>query len=337
MSGYGGAQLDQNQKLEYHLGGKNFLHDHGAPFGLSRNLPWFFRRPSIFRTNRKRLNGTAMLVSVLVPWVVFCMVFYLMSFKVHYDSPWACWSLTALIFLLSVGASGLLLQVARVRRERDVEEQYEPMWYGFLCITCFLGIVVGIALGFHNFARTSQAYEFQNLATYHDIDPANYVGQQLVDAGRVQFSDKAYLDIGKSMGFKDSDIYCVAPIVSPKSAPESYVDFWAVGKNCCSGVSADFHCKGYLDTHNKGGLRLMDDSSRPFYRLAVQQAEATYKIKTHKPLFFVWGEDPIKHTDDLQHNAYTIFICGLFAALIVQLFLVITATLVFAKIFPSRS
>jgi len=278
------------------------------------------------------------MVNVFVPWILFSTVFALVSFSYHYKSPMACFMVIALLLLKTVGVSGLFWQSARIRKEKEIDEDHEPMWYGFLCVTCLLAIVVGVILGYHNFnLHMDTVYDFENLATYRDVDPAKFVGQQLVDAGRVQFNSEAHLDISKSMAFKSHDIYCVAPIVSPSTSATTYVDFWAVGKNCCSGTSADFHCGGYKDTTAHGGLRLMDDASRPFYRLAVQQAEATHKIVTHKPLFFVWGTDPIKYTEDLRYKGRTLYIMGVFSAFVVQCVFVVMATLVFAKTFPRRT
>lgn len=341
MSKYGAPSFNPNQaferRLELRLGGKAFDVPYGAPHGLSIRLPCCFRiNHSIFRSNRKQLNGVAIIVSALVPWVIFCLVYALVSFYVHYQTPITCWVCVVALFLVSVGTCGVLFQLARIRRERETEAEREPMWYGFLCATCFIGVVAGVVLGSRIFGPMCEVYDFQNLATYHNVDPSHYVGQQLVDAGRVQFSARSHLDIGKSMGFKNVDIYCVAPIVSPETTPQTYLDFWAIGKNCCSGVTSDFHCDGYNNSLARGGLRLLDDASRPFYRLAVQQAEATYNIRSHKPLFFVWGEDPVRHTNGLQHNAYQTYILGVSAAFCVQLFLVVTASLVFAKIFPMR-
>ncbi len=95
---------------------------------------------------------------------------------------------------------------------------------------------------------------------------------------QVYFADNTRLDTSRSMGFKNLDLYCVAPIVNGNSALESY-DFWAIGLNCCSGVSSDFRCGEWNNPHARSGLRLMRDDQRPFFRLAVQQAAAAHKLK----------------------------------------------------------
>lgn len=338
MKGYGGAPMQPRQELARHLGGQSYKQTHGAPFGLSVHLPCFWRQPSVFRSSKRRLNIVAILVNLFVPWLLFCFVFWILSFSFHYANPLTSWLIVALIFMISVVPFTLLWKMASLKREKHQEEEEDrPMWYGFLAITCFIAIAAGTLLGSTNYDNNlSKAYDLENLATYRDVDPMNYVGQQMVDAGRIVFNDKTHLDISKSMGFKDSDLYCVAPIVSDTASAKKYHDFWAVGKNCCSGVSADFTCKGYNDARYHGGLRLMDDTSRPFYRLAVQQAEATYGIKTHKPLFFIWGPDPLQYTADLKRAGLAMYTTGILVALCVQLFTIVCALLVFAKVYPSR-
>lgn len=343
MLGYGAVPFDNAAEvLEKRLGGKApdyYMHAHQAPYGWSLRLPWFAMPHSMFRTNRKRLNAVAIIVNVFVPWCLFCVVFSLVSFSVHFTAPATCFSVIAFLLVIFAGTFALMWQSARIRKEREAEEEEEsePMWYGFLCITSCLAIALGVLIGFHNYdVHMSTVFTYETLATYRDVDPASYVGQQLVDAGRVQFNDKSHIDISKSMAFKSRDMYCVAPIVSPKTNSKTFVDFWVVGKNCCSGHSADFHCEGFDNASFKGGLRLMDESERPFYRLAVQQAEATYKISTRKPLFFVWGADPVKYTDDLRHNGLMLYTMGILTAFVVQCFLVASATLAFSKAFPTR-
>jgi hypothetical protein len=299
-------------------------------------LPCFHREHSPFHTNRRRLNSVAILTNVFIPVLVFCLVFGIVSFQVHFAAPWACYALVALIFLLTVGVFGALAQLANVHKHKETEDEHSPMWYNFLAACCLLAIIAGVVFGLQNYSRMETYYNYHHLNTYTNVDPGAYVGEQLVDAGRVTFKDDVHLDISHSMGFKSSELYCVAPIVSPGMNKDTHYDFWAVGKNCCSGVAADFHCQGFKDAVNMGGLRLMNDAERPFYRLAVQQAEATYKITTHKPLFFIWQWDVLQWTEDLRTLAYRSFFFALFTAFVVQIFLVMVATLVFAKDLPNR-
>jgi len=313
-------------------------HPHGAPFGVSLKLPFFHTEYSTFRTNRRRLNAYAILLNVIVPWLLFCFVFAICSFTLRYYNPGTCFAMVAIILLLTVGKFGFQYQLAKIRKEKETEDEHEPMWYGFLAVCCLLAIIAGIIAGSLNFNRHMQPfYNLNHLNTFRDIDPKDYVGEQLVDAGRVNFKDGVYVDVSHSMGFRNDDTYCVAPIVSANlSAKDNYWDFWAVGKNCCSGVQADFHCENYLDIRKMGGLRLLNDEDRPFYRLAVQQAEATYKITTHKPLFFTWMYDPIQWAQRLQSDGFLMFMYGIITALVIQVCLVATATLAYAKEMPER-
>ena len=67
----------------------------------------------------------------------------------------------------------------------------------------------------------------------------------------------------------------MAPIVVGNGTLESY-DFWAVGLNCCSSNTGDYRCGEFSNPAAQSGLRLMDQREADFFRLAVQQAEASY-------------------------------------------------------------
>merc|ERR1719428_1211955 len=117
------------------------------------------------------------------------------------------------------------------------------------------------------------------------------------------------LDMKKAMGFKNLDLYCVAPIVNGDNQLASY-DFWAVGINCCSGVSSDFRCGEFNNPHARSGLRLLRDDQRSFFRLAVQQAEAAYNLKAIHPLFFYWTDDPTSDMQSMLEEGYRFFFIG---------------------------
>merc|ERR1719235_1053110 len=173
--------------------------------------------------------------------------------------------------------------------------------------------------------------DLTHMASYKDVNTNDDLGQQLMDAGQIQFAKGTVLDLSRSMGFKNHDIYCVSPIVTKGSPHQPLsVDFWAVGKNCCSGVSADFHCSGFSDPQNTGVIRLMHDEDRPFYRLAVQQAEATYHLTASHPLFFQWVRDADQATNDYAHRGYYNYFLFIAADFLLQIFLTAVTALAFA-------
>jgi hypothetical protein len=136
------------------------------------------------------------------------------------------------------------------------------------------------------------------------VNPATSSGQQLMDAGAVFFAHGSYLDFTKAISFSSGSKYCVVPIVLGKPERADY-DFWAVGIDCCdehprgntfptvAGEPQKFHCGDYNNPNARAGLRMMNTALRPYFRLAVEQAEAAYDIKAPHPLFFYWMEDPI--------------------------------------------
>merc|ERR1719213_579096 len=83
------------------------------------------------------------------------------------------------------------------------------------------------------------------------------------------------------------------------------------------------------DFHAKAGLRSMDDGARPFFRMAVQEAEATYKIRARHPIFLDWMQDPATELASWQQNGvrmickyvFSFLLFSVFAAMSVGLFM----------------
>jgi hypothetical protein len=81
-------------------------------------------------------------------------------------------------------------------------------------------------------------------------------------------------------------------------------DWWAVGVNCCDGnTAADFKCGEVNDPRSRSGMRLLSDTTRPFYLLAVQEWSATYGLPVKHPLFFTWVKDPLETENQLDNQA----------------------------------
>eukprot|EP00929_Paragymnodinium_shiwhaense_P122286 TRINITY_DN94932_c0_g1_i1.p1 TRINITY_DN94932_c0_g1~~TRINITY_DN94932_c0_g1_i1.p1 ORF type:complete len:313 (+),score=76.10 TRINITY_DN94932_c0_g1_i1:182-1120(+) len=273
---------------------------------------------------RRRMNLVAICVNILFPWLLFCVIFAVMSFYLHYQHPTMAW-------LIVLGAYGVV-GVSGFLAFRAKQKQLDPMWYTFSTIALFVAVTLAAICGDMNFWFNMQPFfDIENLNTYPSVNPAREKGQQLMDAGRVYFAEGTALDMRKAMGFKNLDLYCVAPIVNGQQQLASY-DFWAVGINCCSGVSSDFRCGEFNNPQARSGLRLMRDDQRPFYRLAVQQAEAAYNIKATHPLFFYWMQDPVAQMNMYRDDGFKYYLLGIFTHFAFNLFCVICAVVGFSKI-----
>lgn len=266
------------------------------------------------------------------------------SFSLHYSDPGTC-KLLCFGVLAFVALLGWF--TFRVWWKRD-EGTQDPKWYAFLFVMSTLAWVFAFVFGDKNFSTNMSPYfDITSLNVYPNVDPAVYRGQQLMDAGRIVFVPGSHLDLSKSMGFRNLDTYCVAPITRALDhvaaavgtndtatvavATDVTYDFWAVGLNCCSGHQPDFHCGEYNNVNARSGLRLMRDDQRAYFRLAVQQAEAAYGIRAPHPIFMYWMQDPHSEINAYQDDAYKFWLVGLGAFFAFQLLMLIIATVVFSK------
>lgn len=274
---------------------------------------------------RRRMNLVPIVLCIVIPWSVFVLVFGLMSFGFHYRLP-----------LLTTGCAlfllfGVLCVCAKAYHDRKKGES-DPSWVIFLAASLLMAWFVGFDMGDANYATNTRGYyDLKGLNNYTNVYPNRMLGQQLMDAGVVTFAKGSQLDISRSMGFKNHDMYCVAPIVFGKEPSVSY-DFWAVGKGCCSGSQADFHCDNYNNPAADNGVRLLDSGDKAFYRLAVQQAEATYNIKAATPVFFTWDVNTGNKMNTKLSHAMQSFVAWMMSYLVFQTFVVVVASIVFSKL-----
>lgn len=246
-----------------------------------------------------------------------------MCFKVHYDTPDLAWMLVAAGYCIVI-LSGILGWRAKMN---DVDGG----WYFYAAFACFMAVSLAVVFGDMNYLyNMNPFYSIESLNSYPAVNAAQAKGSQLMDAGRVYFTGDTGIDTRRAMGFKSSELFCVAPIVTGTGKLASY-DFWAVGTNCCSGVSSDFRCGEYMNPHAHSGLRLVREDQRAFYRLAVQQAEAAYGIKAAHPLFFHWTQDPVADTALYRDAGLHYFLVGIFGHFAFNALCVAVATSAMAK------
>mmetsp|Transcript_81275 Transcript_81275/g.161293 ORF Transcript_81275/g.161293 Transcript_81275/m.161293 type:complete len:331 (-) Transcript_81275:53-1045(-) len=321
----------------------------GGPYGGSPQVPSqaygsFSGQPDPSakfppRGPRRRINAVPIFLSLFGPWLLFAVVYGAMTFSLHYEKPALVFIIVNLSFIVVIGVA--LAALSRLRKQAKKHPLYEASWLTFMFVTMLVGWTVAVVAGDMNYYQNMKLfYDLMNLNSYPEVDPAVTRGQMVMDAGRINFVADTHLDLKRSIGFKHNDVYCVAPVSKANKANStkgslqtlSNYDFWAVGVNCCSGNEPDFHCGQYKSPSAHGGLRLMSDDERAFFRLAVQQAEAAYNIKATHPLFFHWMQDPQQEVNSYHQRGITNYLMGVFIFFSIQLFLVAAASLAFARL-----
>jgi len=297
---------------------------------------------------RRRLNILAIGLALFVPWLIFVFAAWSLSFKVRYDYPMIAYSVLLVCFMGVVIFAYLALKATR---EKMTQGLHIPSWYIFCFLTSLFMLLAGILIGNYIYSTYCQpSYQVAELTTYHDVDASKLRGAQMMDAGTIAFTSGTKLDLTKAMMFHDRSSYCVAPLIVGDLPPQSY-DFWVVGKGCCSlpvggyPNGYNYHCGSWNNLEGAFVNRLMNDEDRPYYRMAVQQAEGAFKINAVHPLFFVWphssssssslrnGTATAATSNDYGSNQGSVYFqAAVFGMFIVQLFLVVVATMAFSTL-----
>lgn len=287
---------------------------------------------------RRRLNTPAVIWAVLIPYGCFLVTCAFMTFSVHYYHPLITGVLITLAFVLSISLSIKAFAAWKGSEDEEVSVvNYNPSWYLFLACTCMLAVTVGTILGEACFTQMAKYFDVKDLGKANGLDPTTASGKAYMDSGIILWSNSTVVDTSLAIGFKDKDVYCVAPLsvnllgrnvvnAGPPLPLASY-DFWVAGTNCCNGYPKDFGCG--LNTlslnDERSGLRIMDSSKLLYYRLAVQQAEVEFGIHAEHPLFFSWLEDPESVIDAYFNAALTGFAAASTGYLLFQVLLVAIA------------
>jgi len=285
------------------------------------------------RAFRRKMNIVPVLLALFLPWLVYCGSFSLLSFYYHFKYAYMVYAVVGVTFILVVMMGAFAMDALQNRSMGSTS--MEPHWYVFIFVTSLLAWILGVSCGQYNFFYCMQPYyDVVSLNMYDGVDPSRTQGIELMDAGRIIFTGRSTLDLQKVAGFRNSQTYCVAPITVFEGSnatvkPLLRYDFWAVGTDCCAGNH--FRCGAYDSSRAHSGLRLLRDDQRGFFRLAVQQAEASYGIKAIHPLFFHWLDDPSTEALDYQEDGFRWYFLGMFTYFCSQFVMVTGAVTTFAR------
>eukprot|EP00927_Polykrikos_kofoidii_P009461 TRINITY_DN13946_c0_g1_i1.p1 TRINITY_DN13946_c0_g1~~TRINITY_DN13946_c0_g1_i1.p1 ORF type:complete len:357 (+),score=52.34 TRINITY_DN13946_c0_g1_i1:117-1073(+) len=265
----------------------------------------------------RRINCFPVMCALFVPWVTLQACFGFFASYWHYAAPVSLHGCAFVLFLIGL----VILQKARKAKQHGADNFFQYYIGYSLLITLFLGCCFG-DLTFYSKLRP--VYELSYSATYTNVDPSSHTlytgevlptrGRQFQDAGAIYFDSKAVLDMNRSTSFKMGTLYCVAPIVNPSCEKNCGHDFWAIGKNCCSEDASNFQCGQWNNVRAKSGLRSMDEESRPFYRLAVLEAEGRFGLRSSHPIFLNWVQDPLVEVKQMRRLGYRSFIIFMFVS-----------------------
>lgn len=264
---------------------------------------------------RRRVNCVPTLLAIFLPWLLYLVVYAMVAFEFHYLAP-----ISTIFIMLAISA-------CCIRFAQDAYFRFkmgEDWFYRVYLATAFI-VVVGSAwvIADHTFWTWMQpAINADKLAEYSNVNPSTHVavngatlpttGKRYQDAGKIYFTGNAVIDQSKAMAFKLGHAYCVAPIVDPDCVKNCGYDFWAVGVDCCSEDAADFRCGEFANPRAKSAIRMMYDWQRPYFRLAVLEAEGAHEIMSVHPEFFYWMEDPVGEVRHWKMVGYKRFMMGMF-------------------------
>lgn len=290
--------------LQYLVGPRGFDGGiHNSPFVEGRakepfSAPGTYNPFKFARPWKRRINLLSIVQILALLFLVFAMTVYLYGFRVHYTAPVWCslWLAFCMVLCLVFLVKGVLIW--RKQKQEILTVLWYMMddhtWYLFLAAAVFGSALVGYLVGNIIYdAYSLPYYTLSQLHSYTDVDPVKG-GKGYMDTGAIDFRNGSFVDTTHGVGYKDSDVYCVAPVKWGNDTVANN-DFWAVGVNCCNGFPGDFNCfEDRTDVLARGGMRVLDDDEIRHYKLAVMQAGQEWGRASPNPIFLSWMRDPAK-------------------------------------------
>eukprot|EP00928_Gymnodinium_smaydae_P073342 TRINITY_DN56559_c0_g1_i1.p1 TRINITY_DN56559_c0_g1~~TRINITY_DN56559_c0_g1_i1.p1 ORF type:complete len:407 (-),score=67.74 TRINITY_DN56559_c0_g1_i1:84-1214(-) len=237
------------------------------------------------------------IVCVFAPPLVFSYVSWLVTFKTHFDLQSYVWLPVSLAFAPVISAWWKLRREAPQRHDKVGGHRLQ------MVLVLIAVLTAAVSSDFNYWNCMYPIYSLRSMKSYTDIDPAETLGQRVMDAATITFVNESRVATDLAMSYTTWETYCVAPIATGSLAERlQQYDFWAVGVGCCYSGAPSFHCGEYNNVKARSGLRLTDPEQLHYFQLAVQQAEAEYAIEAPHPIFIHWVEDPV-HEEVVLYQA----------------------------------
>lgn len=278
------AQGEEPQHPDPFHGDDPFL-THAA--GINRPAPTMRKRTMQKEQGTSKWDILTTIGLIFIPWMLFVGLSFLFAFAYHYhyDLVWV-----VVIFCLILA----LLPISFGQDRRTVH-------FLFFGVLCAVATIAASACGFYNYHENMFAYwSYINDGVYTNLLPSEPADSHK-DAGKIFFSDDARVDTSKAVGYKDGNVYCVAPVLD--DVPIAKVQYWAVGQDCCS-QRADFNCDDSWSPKAHSGVVILESnewlpSHRDKYMESVKLAESVYDIvSAPDPVFVRWVAEPEVVQDD---------------------------------------
>lgn len=260
---------------------------------------------------RRRTRSTDVIVSIVLPWLIFLLVISLFLFAYHDMSPlvWiliaACLGLAMVFLFLGVLARhGTFLAI------------------GLLCLTSVVaGVATGLWLHSEYLERFWQLDAGQEYREIHPLANTSHTA----DASVIHFQNGSFVDSARTVGYvSQGRIYCVAP-VSRRGPYNTRVSYWAVGRDCCE-MRSNFECGSSRDLGAQTAVTALPNRE---YLAAVHEALSVYgleRVENAQLVSFV--NSPQDMIGDMWDEALSIALI----AMIFDLLLVSMAGVLVAKV-----
>lgn len=274
---------------------------------------------------QERLDMITVLVNLFMPTVIFDLVTYCQGSHYSTISPLVCQ-----LIVIACGVIAVLLNIGWVAHLLKEGWRSKPYWKVLLGVTTMIAFIMAMTIGQISYVDNVRPYvDLHQLSTQSNIDPLADTSMEIMDAGIVKFKTSSIVNTSMGIGFKNRDVYCVAPIGT--AVPSQKYAFWAVGLNCCPSGPGTFNCGDVKVPNATTGIRLITQEQAQFYALAVQEAEATYNLQASQPSFFYWVQDGESTINEYLTNGLGIMLLSMLCHFAGQLTVVFVAVFVYTK------